>query len=44
VIIILLSIDQRAENIQEMTRDEALILIFDIKDSEADRSLAIDLV
>ena len=27
-----------------MTRDEALITIFDIKDSEADRSLAIDLV
>jgi hypothetical protein len=27
-----------------MSKDDALVMIFDIKDSEADRSLAIDLV
>ena len=45
VIIILLSVDQRAENDDEnQDRHAALIEIFDVNDSEADRRFAIDLV
>ena len=45
VIIILLSVDQRAENDDEnQDRHSALIEIFDVNDSEADRRFAIDLV
>jgi hypothetical protein len=45
VIIILLSVDQRAENDDEnQDRHSTLIEIFDVNDSEADRRFAIDLV